>query len=252
MVPDSEESSPSLAEEQSDEHQATSDQRPLTFRGRRFGRWLFVEPWPFHLAVGGVGGCIALGSLFTGEPEAQVRWSGLLLQIFGLGTVAFGLHHTRKLFNQPSVWDRVREWITKLPTFFRPPRHQDLQAGLAGSSTDGAEATAVQTPAKDSTLEDRVEILEQELEALRSRHRKDLQQVTAKVNQLQQSQRDERRKRIQSYSALDERLESLAVGGLRLDTVGLTWLVVGVALATVPGEAASLLCGAVGAFCPAS
>jgi len=53
--------------------------------------------------------------------------------------------------------------------------------------------------------------------------------------------KDERRARDEADAQIREQLESFSVGGLHLESMGLVWLFVGITLATLPGEIASLL-----------
>ena len=53
--------------------------------------------------------------------------------------------------------------------------------------------------------------------------------------------KDERRARGEADAQILEQLKSFSVGGLHLESMGLVWLFVGITLATLPGEIASLL-----------
>src|SRR5687767_10104961 len=47
--------------------------------------------------------------------EFQIRLVGLILQWLGIGTVALGLHKTRKLFGSPRFGALLRKWIGRFP-----------------------------------------------------------------------------------------------------------------------------------------
>src|SRR3546814_8710666 len=63
--------------------------------------WL-TEPRHFWLATF----VVALALVFAlrrGTTEPEIRISGLLLQILGIGTVAWGIRETRALFGRPTL-----------------------------------------------------------------------------------------------------------------------------------------------------
>jgi hypothetical protein len=60
-----------------------------------------------------------LFSLRSGTTEPQVRITGMVLQWFGIVTVAHGLHQTRKLFGRPNITAVCWEWISRFPRWHR-------------------------------------------------------------------------------------------------------------------------------------
>src|SRR3546814_4179733 len=69
--------------------------------------WL-TEPRHFWLATF----VVALALVFAlrrGTTEPEIRISGLLLQILGIGTVAWGIRETRALFGRPTLVAESRD-----------------------------------------------------------------------------------------------------------------------------------------------
>jgi chromosome segregation ATPase len=96
------------------------------------------------------------------------------------------------------------------------------------------------TPAEVS-VEARLAALEANLATLRTEQAetaKELQEMTRKMNEAVDA---ERRVRDSAVTALRLQLEGLAVRGLHVEMMGVFWLVLGVVLATIPGEIAAAL-----------
>ena len=82
----------------------------LTVRWRDLAA-VVKDAWPIGLAVGGVVVAITVACFLSTTPSAAVRYTGMILQIAGLSTVTFGLRDMRRLFERPSVRDKVFGWF---------------------------------------------------------------------------------------------------------------------------------------------
>src|SRR5262245_27008713 len=94
--------------------------------------------------------------------EPRVRWAGLVLQLAGLSTVAWGLRETRKRFGKPSFLTEL--WAA------RPRWRRDINivVGAGNINLEGARVDAVGTVGfpPDATLEQKVAAIQSNLENL--------------------------------------------------------------------------------------
>ncbi len=99
---------------------------------------------------------------------------------------------------------------------------------------------------RDASLERRVGVLEDNFAALDG----EVDQLRRGLDKTERDQTNrtdaERLEREKADAEMGRKIEEVAVGGLHLEAIGLTWLFAGVLLATVPDETARLLMGLVG------
>lgn len=87
---------------------------------KKFFQWLrsikhwLVEAWPVWLAFAITAAALGF-ALQPGISEPAVRITGLVLQLLGVGTVAWGIAETRSLFGKPTVIQAALAWAKKLP-----------------------------------------------------------------------------------------------------------------------------------------
>jgi hypothetical protein len=200
-----------------------------------------MDAWPAWTALAGVIVAIVVGFGLSANTSAGVRYAGMMLQIFGLGTVAIGLSQVRRSFGRPSLVEKVVAWFRQLVAAFLPPKPITGQANAGGVVTVAGEARVVVRAGPDASLDRRVTILEENLDRLRdeidakeSKVRTELSTVKAAVEQEQRARETEARR-------LSSQMEELAVGGLHLELIGLAWLILGVLGTSIPDELAKLL-----------
>lgn len=214
----------------------------MGFRFRRHALIIaLTDAWPAWMALAGVIVAIVLGFGLSANTSAGVRCAGTMLQIFGLGTVAIGLSQVRRSFGRPSLVEKVVAWLRQLAAAFLPPKPITLQAHIRGVATASGEARAIVRAGPGASLDRRVTILEENLNQLRdeidareNKVRTELSTVKAAVEQEQRARETEARQ-------LSKQMEEFAVGGLHLELVGLTWLILGVLGTSIPDELAKLL-----------
>ncbi len=193
------------------------------------------------LAIGGlvlatVAGFIAYYLSRSGS--TAVRCAGMSLQVGGLGTVASGLFKLRRDFRPLSVPSSEGGFFRQLyRALFSPP--EPINARLSaetGASTLSGEARVILGVSQDAPLPERVSALEQNLNRLREELDTRTQANRERIGGVQGDLRRETGER----QAADERLrgliEKVAVGGLRLEVVGLVWIFSGVVATSIPGE----------------
>jgi hypothetical protein len=178
--------------------------------------------------------------------ERQIRILGMSLQLFGFGTVAWGLTKTRKQFNKPTFWQASLIWLKSRPRF-KPQHHVISVAGLSVGAAFGR-ARATVGPGPDTTLERRVEILEQNYESLFKEVGAIDDTLTRKAQELSDAIRTERAEREARDTRIEAQVTDAVAGGLPLDWVGVIYFFIGVIAGTASQEIAALMGGA--ASCP--
>ncbi len=71
--------------------------------------WL-AEPRVAWLTLVVIGLSIAFVT-HLGVTEREIRFTGLILQCLGIGTVAWGIRQTQKLFGWPGLFPLLRDWL---------------------------------------------------------------------------------------------------------------------------------------------
>ncbi len=206
---------------------------------RALGRWL-VDPWPLWLAIAGILAAWIAAYLPASTLENQARYAGLILQVLGLATVAYGLSQMRGLFGRPTFVKRAVEWLARFP-LMRKPKTLTVKVAVAATAVAGARLKVRKGAPQDASLERRVGVLEDNFAALDGevdQLRSDLGKTEREQTKRTDADRLEREK---ADAELGRKIEEVAVGGLHLEAIGLAWLFVGVLLGTVPDEIARLL-----------
>ena len=111
-------------------------------------RWL-LSPFPVRIFVLAV---IFLVVIWYGPicQERQIRWSGMVFQLFGVLNVFFGLRDT---------WESIKQWWRARPEF--RPKKTVLQAKLISLGTLTASARGRLNAAPNASAQQRLALLEQ-------------------------------------------------------------------------------------------
>lgn len=185
--------------------------------------------------------------------EDDVRSSGGVLELAGLATTALGLAELRDRFSGRDIWWRrrwqsIRSWarsVWRWLQLWKQPPAQGRGVGRATmrASAHGLSATGGQAAALPLTLEDRIKDLEQAHNRLAGRVNaldKRTDEVSAESRALAEAGRQAR---VAGESRLQDQIKDLAVGGLRLSSVGLVMLALGLTATTWTGGVARFLQG---------
>jgi hypothetical protein len=179
---------------------------------------------------------------FTSDLGLRIRDAGLILQLTGIGTIAYGLKKTRDLFRKPTWQQSLVTWRKDLHVFRSKRTYAGSgapQEGLIGTS--GAEGSSTPGPSKRASRDERFGALEAKLLAAHDRITQTQQRLDDEARIRDSDDKWERAARVEADARLWKALEELSVGGLDLSAVGLWWLLVGVVLTTVAGEAVRFL-----------
>lgn len=174
--------------------------------------------------------------------EPRIRYTGMLLELMGLATVALGIRETRSLFSRPSLLQVARAWFSRFPGF-----RQDVKVivGSGGISMGGASVSAFGSsgPAPTATLEERVAILEKSVNQAHLLIHEANRKIAQETQQRQSEIEVVKRELEDGDSKNKQLLEAAAAGGLYLETTGVFWLAFGITLATASNEIAKICCG---------
>ena len=171
--------------------------------------------------------------------EARIRVTGWVLELFGLGTVAWGLEQTRSEFGRPSFFTNSRAWWNERP------RLRGRVVSAAGHASIGAfrgsaRGQTLYTPSSNQTLEERVGALETQFQTMSMR----IEQTQVDLNQEVSARKDalaeEREAREKEDATIKRKLETVETGGLHISMIGVVWLAAGLTLSTIPNELLSL------------
>lgn len=204
------------------------------------------EAWPVWLTIGGIAAAWLTAGIPNDSLSAQIRYAGLILQVLGLTTVAYGLARMRRLFRRPSLVERTTSWLRHVAGAFRRPEPITIQPEAGNLMVMGGVSKIRLGAAEGAPLDKRVEVLEQnfrsldsEVDELKSALNKEQANLASKIE-------TERAERYRGDERLQKQLEEVGVGGVHLESMGLTWLVVGIVFATAPEAVVTVL----GLFAP--
>lgn len=177
----------------------------------------------------------------TARPDDHLRYAGLVLQLVGVGTVAYLLRDKRVTFARKSLLSALREWAAARPRF--RPRTVTLQVSGAAHAhaTSHARLSVWRNVPRAAAMEERFAALEANLAELRTEHSETSSRLSRAQSRLSEDLTAERRERENADRASSEKLEKLGAAGLHIEAIGLIWLVTGIVLATIPAELAKLV-----------
>jgi hypothetical protein len=210
-------------------------------------RWA-TEPWPVRVLTGVAFSIVAgYGYAYLLSPadlrlQDNLRFAGLFLQVLGIGTIAWGLGSKGKLYSLPGAAERLREWLARFPGRRGEPIHVRIQ-GLSEGVSVSEEVTAVLGSGPDATVEQRLAVLEQNLNGVRAQVSTLHRLIRQEVSERRDADATERTSREQQVSEIQARLQNLSVGGIDIEWRGVLWVGLGVILGTAPQEIARLLQG---------
>ena len=103
------------------------------------------------------------------------------------------------------------------------------------------EVRALVSAGPGTSLDRRVALLEENLNRLRDEVDAKENKIGRELSAVRGAIEEERRAREKEARRITRQMEELAVGGLHLELIGLTWLVLGVLGTSIPDEVAKLL-----------
>ncbi len=179
-------------------------------------------------------------ALRPGTTEPEIRLTGLVLQILGIGTVAWGISETRALYGHKPMFAIARGWLERFPL-----RRRNIVLGAAAIASASAFGRArghvTHGTPPNPTVNDRLDALEKNIGALHDRIGATQKEMDEEVSKLKTSVSDEARQREQEDHGNRKLVEMTATGGVHISAIGAVWLFVGVILSTAGVEIAATL-----------
>jgi hypothetical protein len=120
------------------------------------------------------------------------------------------------------------------------PRSLVLQATAGDLILSGGVVTAVMSEPRGESVEARLTALEQDLRRLRDEVKTEREAVRTEVAAVRTSLETVEKKGREQVSALEQRLDEFAAGGLVLEWIGLWWLLAGTLTANLSAELANV------------
>jgi len=201
--------------------------------------WGVVERRHLWLTVLVVAVAIAF-VLRKGITETEIRITGLVLQVLGIGTVAWGIHETRALFGHPGILTVAREWLRRFPVYGGRVVSGNASI-ISGGGTVHGRGYASDNAGPDATIEARVEALEKNVKRVNERINQTQSEMDGKFRSQAEALGQEQQTRSKEDHKILAKLEATETGGLHISAMGALWLLVGVTFSTVAPELAKCL-----------
>ena len=206
--------------------------------------------WVTYVAIFALGLAFAyvIGSAHP-RADGEIRLAAGILELMGIGSVALGIADIRQQFKLNALSSEVRTDLQKFiaAVVARLRRLLGLRTHAIAPVT-GVVAHAELTvsahgrgkvrPGPQASLEERVQSLERLVDGLQDAVWRGEDDLLRETTERKKALERERTAREGSYRDLRQTIHEYAVGGVRLEIVGLVWLAVGVCLATLAPEIA--------------
>jgi hypothetical protein len=182
---------------------------------------------------------LAIVPVFLWDSEFSCRFAGLVLQLFGLGTVALGIRKTRELFGRPGMRKRVVQWWRSRPRYYPSDTTTTMTGTGTSSIVGGGEVWSEAGP--DAYIEIRLAALEKNFIEMRGLFNTFRQKTQKDLGKLTDDLVQEKQIRSENDSTIRAKLEEVGVGGLDISVMGIVWLFVGTIMSTLPSELAGTI-----------
>ena len=181
---------------------------------------------------------LALLVILLGPSEPVFRITGLVLQLFGISTIIWGISETRKLFGHASLASKIVAWFQRFPL---RRRHLVMAVGRGDfAATMGkARAFVTHSAGPNPTLDARIEAVENNIASMQNQITAIERELDEGLGKVRDNIRSEARTRDADDKKLREKIESSATGGIHISAIGAAWLFVGVLLSTAAPELAT-------------
>jgi hypothetical protein len=205
---------------------------------KQFAHWFLIDPRHVWLCVVGLALACAV-PMALGFTEKAIRITGLVLQLAGIVTVAWGIVSTRGFFGLPPVRRIVSTWWLRAP--FR--RRHTAVGVLNASSVLGGSAHGYSTAPIDpsSPVEQQLRAVERNLSLIHERITSAHSQALKEQQALRAELREQTSRIEDVRTKLTEHIKVFGTGGLHISAIGAAWLFLGAILGTASQELAARL-----------
>ena len=180
-------------------------------------------------------------ALRPGTREPCIRYTGLALQLMGIGTVIWGIRETRALFGYPSIRTKIAAWFQRFPLWGHNSTvgATGMAVGLSGGKVQSRSKHGPIGP--NPTLGARVAALEKNIDAIHDRIDATQKEFDSALTVVGNDIKAETQIRQDDGGEMRKALETMGTGGIHISVVGASWLLVGVVLTTAAPELADFL-----------
>jgi len=197
--------------------------------------WLFEWRWFCF-------GCLVVASpvfiYFIGAGEAAFRYTGLVLQLLGIGEVAWGINGTRKEFGLPSVF---AVWRKRLDYLFGGQVVTGSVHITLPSNAINARGYRTVVAGVNSTIDERVQALEENLKLVNDRVSQTQNEIDQEFRKQYDALKQEQQDRSNEDQDIREKIELTETGGLQISAIGALCLFFGVFMSAIPSELAGFM-----------
>jgi hypothetical protein len=172
--------------------------------------------------------------------EAAIRIAGMGLQLLGIGTVAWGIHLTRKEFGHPSVFTVWRKRLNRFPAFGNSGTTGSINITLPAMTSSSRGYSSVSAGA-NPTIDARIQALEENLKLVNDRVSQTQNEMDQEFRKQADVLKQEQQIRLYEDQRILAKMESTNTGGLHISAMGALWLAVGVIMSSIPSELAGWL-----------
>jgi hypothetical protein len=203
---------------------------------RLYSGWLW-EPGSVLLGVVvGVLPPLVFPFAFSHTPDAYKIWAAVL-QFLGVGFVVKDIRDRLQLAGYSfTAWRN--SWLARKPTRKEP--HVINAPGGASHAAAGSPSLNIHAAAQSvPTLEQRIEMLETNLVALKADMLTRTDDLSRKISTVSDRVRQERKERERQHRLITDAISKVkdhTVGSFRGDIVGIAWVLVGIVLGGVPDK----------------
>ena len=170
--------------------------------------------------------------------EQDIRLVGLLLQVVGFTIVVLQLVTRRRLFRKPSLVARLAAYLKRFPSL---SAKTVIIGGHVGAVVGTTAARLRVKSGAETSLEQRMEILESEVEELIENLRKVSSALSDHKAECGRSFDEVRQEMTAANSRLEELIDEAVVGRIELEWIGVLYFIVGISLATASSEVSTYL-----------
>lgn len=185
---------------------------------------------------------LGLSLQFNESVPGALHLFGGLMELCGLGTIAYGLNELLDQFGRApgpftQLIRRTKAWTGR--TFRkltgREPRSVVLNVHGAsmGVSSDSVRLRVWPGRSESADLEQRLVTLERQVTTLKTWHDEAALEIAEHVRKLRESIQEGNRKRAEADEQTQEMVRQLATGGVRIEALGLIWLLLGIVAQTI-------------------
>ncbi|RZB35765.1 MAG: hypothetical protein SRB2_02815 [Desulfobacteraceae bacterium Eth-SRB2] len=201
--------------------------------------WIFVDWRWLHANLLVVALPVFIG-LRYGASESKIRYYGLVLQLLGILTVAWGIRTTRKEFGHPSIFKRWQQRLSRFPLFGKREVKGTVDVAAACATASGRWYSSVK-PESEANIEARVQALEENLPLIHDRISQTQNEMDRGFREVLEALKQEKRVREKEEQDIRAKLEATETGDLHISAIGVFWLFVGIIMSTVSADLAELL-----------